>query len=574
MKIHFAVSGVLLLGLRCAFQTHAAVERRHTKTKQQDWYPDPDVSLLRYHRRLQEEDIDRDELAMGKGKSKYSDSPPDYPSQEPSKQPTYVPTMADTPAPTAILKPAPIILPTVEPPRIDPTASPQTVLVPSTMAPTTPAQVTVATIRPNPPPTFAQPPIREAVTGGPVTPVPPLNKFDRAFAALENILAPQSYDFSSWQLDEGSYQFQALLRIIYREDFDQLSPPKLLQYWTLYCLFFSTGNGFDAEQTSQSSSRRQNTTLGWRNKSGWESANLDPCQDAWFGILCDELSQVTEIRLERNGLSGELPFEIVFLAAMGSFHTESVGNLRRLDVFANEGLTNGISREYWFNSLVGLKILNYRETMYLGQVPKLPSTLQEFDCSYCRHTGPIAEDVFAGLNVLVLASLDGNDFQSSVPVSLASLPNLKYLSLRNASIIGDLSYMERMASIVEHSMDDNPDLSGPLFSFIGSLPTLRSLSASDCSLTGTLPASLLTPNIVQLWLHGNKLEGTIPSIYSDASELTILSMEDNDLSGTVPFDLCLSTYNNLSALSVDCGVDCTAFFPDCCSCCGRTDCGT
>lgn len=61
-------------------------------------------------------------------------------------------------------------------------------------------------------------------------------------------------------------------------------------------------------------------------------------------------------------------------------------------------------------------------------------------------------------------------------------------------------------------------------------------------------------------------------------DLKILTLEDNELSGEVPIDVCLGRFDGiLTTLSTDCNseqVDCSAFFLDCCTCCGRGPCGT
>ncbi|KAG7360053.1 hypothetical protein IV203_035151 [Nitzschia inconspicua] len=570
MKVPCVALEILLMSLSILFQSPEVVHgRRHTR---RGAFPLPhlDDSLLNHHRRSQEHENESFELLMGKGKSRYSDSPSDYPSQEPSGRSNFPQDPSATAAPTFIPTPAPAVV-TIESPS---TSSPITSLDPFEDMP----MVTIPAL-PTPAPTFAQPPIREVSDKTNPTSTPS-NKLERVSATLVDMLSPFSYDFDSWIFDESSYQFKALLRTTEQQGVDQFSSSKILQYWVLYCLYFSTnGDGNDLDMNTSTTARQPNASPGWKNTEGWESTNLDPCQDKWFGIVCDVQSQVTGVRLQRNGLNGVFPFEIVFLAAAGSYHKEGVGNLRRLEVFSNEDLMRSNSSDLLLESLVGLEVLNYRETKFgqNGPIPKLPYTLQEFDCSYASHTGPIPEESFAGLNVLVFASLDGNDFQSSLPTSLVSLQNIQYLTVRNSSLVGTLFYMENMTSIVEHSADKNPQLSGPLFTFLGNLPNLRSLSASDCSLTGTIPVELAMPNLVQLWLHGNSLQGTIPSVFSNIEELRILTLEDNSLSGTVPFDLCLSTYNNdLSALSVDCDtpVDCSAFFPDCCMCCGRDGCGS
>jgi len=211
-------------------------------------------------------------------------------------------------------------------------------------------------------------------------------------------------------------------------------------------------------------------------------------------------------------------------------------------------------------------------------VPKLPNSLEEFDCSYAGHTGEIEASAFEGLDQLKLLAMDGNNFDSGVPTALAALPSLELFYIRDSGLSGDLSYMRGMTSVVEHLVDGNPLLSGTIPSTLGELTTLRSFSVSDCGLTGTIPSELgkLT-GMVQLWLYGNPLTGVIPSEFARMTALRILALEDSDITGVVPIEICLQRYNNiLETLSVDCGseVQCTDFFPDCCTCCGRSMCGT
>lgn len=96
--------------------------------------------------------------------------------------------------------------------------------------------------------------------------------------------------------------------------------------------------------------------------------------------------------------------------------------------------------------------------------------------------------------------------------------------------------------------------------------------------TGTLPTELGDlSSMVQLWLYGNALTGPIPSQYARMTALRILALEDTELTGVVPIDLCLQRYNGaLTTLSTDCveEVQCTTFFPDCCTCCDRSGCAT
>jgi hypothetical protein len=362
------------------------------------------------------------------------------------------------------------------------------------------------------------------------TPNPSMNydfsaedRFALVRTVLEDTVQTLQYDTA---FDPSSYQNRALRRTSEQLGLERFSAGKVVQYWVLYCVYFATnGDGGDDATASVNGvtgtaespednifTRQEGTNIalgrasdsevvaatigddspsGWKNRGGWEALNLDPCRDGWFGITCDSSDQVTAIRLPRNGLSGIFPFqEVVLLASSGPFSVAGAGSLRTLEIYNNQNLTNEAGSDYWLASMDGLEVLNYRHTSFKGPILRLPSTLRELDCSYTQHTGSIPEDSFNGLNDLVLANLDGNSYMSSVPTSLAALPSLKFLYIRDAKLTGDLSFMEYMSSIVEHAVDRNPDLTGPLYPFIGDIATLRSFSAADCSLVSTQSSCL------------------------------------------------------------------------------------
>jgi hypothetical protein len=153
--------------------------------------------------------------------------------------------------------------------------------------------------------------------------------------------------------------------------------------------------------------------------------------------------------------------------------------------------------------------------------------------------GGLTNEVFAGLNSLNFALLDGNAYNSTVPTVFGSLPNLEFLYISDAFISGDLSYMQGMPKIIEHWMDLNAGLRGPIPSTIGGISTLKSLSLSQSSLTGTLPTELgQLSNMIQMWFFGNFLKGQIPSELGLLSTMRILQIEWNDIEGTVPPEIC------------------------------------
>lgn len=278
--------------------------------------------------------------------------------------------------------------------------------------------------------------------------------------------------------DPNSYQCRALQRVVEQEGYQDFGVTKTIQYWVLYCIYFATNS------PSSDAIQAERQQIAWGNTSGWRETNIDPC-GGWYGITCDDDGRLVAIHLQRNGLSGTFPGEVSYLTLVGPRAT-GAGDLQQLDLYNNDFLTNN-DDDSWINQLgPNLRVLNYGSTGFQGPIPRLPSGIEEFDCSYTLHAGEIPESVFVGLNNLTLLIMDGNNFNSEVPSTIATLPNLEFFYIREAGLRGDLSYMEGMPSIVEHLVDGNPELAGPVYSFIGGLETMRSFSASDCGLVRLL----------------------------------------------------------------------------------------
>ena len=215
----------------------------------------------------------------------------------------------------------------------------------------------------------------------------------------------------------------------------------------------------------------------------------------------------------------------------------------------------------------------FQATAFAGVLPRLPTGLVEFDCSFTLIQGGLVGSNFIGLNDLNFALLDGNAFNATVPSELALLPNLEFLYLSDAFISGDLSYMQGMPSIREHWIDINPGFSGTVPPFVGDLSTLASFSVTQNNLVGTLPSELGNlNNMVQMWFYGNKLSGQIPSEIGLLNRMNTFQVEGNDFTGTMPQEICdnIGFLRPLMILGADC--DDPGFTCSCCTCCNIVEC--
>ena len=408
---------------------------------------------------------------------KLTSPPTAHPQQQPS------PTVHQTEAPSGIPS---TTLPLTEAPSGLPSATIPQTEAPSGLPSSTTSQIKVpsGSVAPIPPPTSshtnAPSQTRAPEVSSPPTPISQGNPIlscnvTEMLTFWKHLGAPFAAD--GVFANPAFYQCQAFGRITKQKDYTTFDLAKAVKYWVLNCIYFATNvpsNG-TVQQTKQGS-----TSTTWINTQGWEASNLGPC-DGWYGISCDANGRITEIRLQRNGLSGTFPPEVRYLASDGPYAT-GAGKLQRLEIFKNEYLTNRVA-DPWISELgSNLTVLNYGSTSFRGTIPKLPPGISEFDCSYTLYSGVIPEDVFRGLDKLRFLVLDGNNFDSVVPSSISALPNLELFYIREAGVRGDLSYMEGMPSIIEHLVDGNKQLSGPMYSFMGELATLKSFSATNCGL--------------------------------------------------------------------------------------------
>jgi hypothetical protein len=181
--------------------------------------------------------------------------------------------------------------------------------------------------------------------------------------------------------------------------------------------------------------------------------------------------------------------------------------------------------------------------------------LLEFDVAFCFIDGGLTEANFEQATALEYINLGGNSFNATVPQVFGSYQNLEFLFISDCFISGDLSYMQGMPSIVEHWIDVNPDLGGPIPDFIGGLNTLLSFSVTQSALTGTVPASLgQLVTAQQLWFYDNQLTGPIPPELGLLRRMELLQLEGNAFTGAMPAEICGNTgiFGTLDILGADC----------------------
>ncbi|KAL5823818.1 hypothetical protein ACOSQ4_021718 [Xanthoceras sorbifolium] len=120
--------------------------------------------------------------------------------------------------------------------------------------------------------------------------------------------------------------------------------------------------------------------------------------------------------------------------------------------------------------------------------------------------------------------------------ALESLPNLRTISLMNNNLAGPLPSIKKLRILKSLYLTNNR-FSGPIpdDAFSG-MNSLKKIYLGNNQFTGKIPGSLPTlPNLSDLRLQGNQLQGTIPEFTQ--SQLKIVYLSNNDLEGPIPESL-------------------------------------
>jgi len=339
--------------------------------------------------------------------------------------------------------------------------------------------------------------------------------------------------------------------------------------------------------------------------------------DRLFQIFKD--SPLESIRMQQNDLSSDLPCM--------PLDTQLATNLTYLDMSFNR-----IEGE-WPACVLGpnIEIFTIEGNYLTGELPaELPANerLRHFDISWQeeeegKRLGGEVPDFRAWSNLGFLGlsrnnmggefpllpstirslHLDDNNFNGTLPVSLAAFPDLQTLVAERNSLRGPLpadmppamqsvnlgdnaltgavpSSWSVLSSLRELRLDDN-NLVGPVPGWLASLPNLYALDLEDNQLTGGLEAfaAQLAAQPVNILVHfdvsGNDLDGPVPSSLARLAafsnvEVTVrgeskdprFDVSRNSFSGAFPADLVRAAaaspdvYFSVSENQLDCPSEC------------------
>lgn len=250
----------------------------------------------------------------------------------------------------------------------------------------------------------------------------------------------------------------------------------------------------------------------------WPENGNDPCgSPSWNYVFCSK-GRVTQIQAKNLGLKGSLP-----------------SNFNQLSELQNLGLQrNNLSG--MLPSFSGLSNLQYAFLDY-----------NEFDA--------IPVDFFNGLDNIQVLSLEENPLNATngwlFPLDLKNSAQLTNLSLVNCNLVGPLpEFLGTLSSLSNLRLSGNR-LSGEIPVSFGqsSIQVLWLNDQQGAGMTGSIDVIASMTYLRQVWLHGNKFSGTIPSNIENLTALQELNLNGNKLVGLIPnslanMDLKLLVLNN------------------------------
>ncbi|MCY3713518.1 MAG: Ig-like domain-containing protein [Gemmatimonadetes bacterium] len=247
---------------------------------------------------------------------------------------------------------------------------------------------------------------------------------------------------------------------------------------------------------------------GWTLSTNWSS---DAPLAEWQGVTTDAEGRVIELLLDRNGLTGAFPAELVRLE-----------KLQSLSLLGNR-LTGSIPPG--IGSLANLELL---------------------EVSYNRLTGSIPPEIGRLVRLREFGARGNNFSHGPLPRAMANLDNLERLRLDRTFLCAPLDavFQAWLGAIAYVEVDNCEDLERSALVALYNAADGRNWTGQHNWLTGA-PLSawhgVATNDMGQvtgLDLAGNNLKGTLPSRLGDLRSLSILDLSNNaGLTGPLPASL-------------------------------------
>eukprot|EP00559_Dactyliosolen_fragilissimus_P007427 CAMPEP_0184869536 /NCGR_PEP_ID=MMETSP0580-20130426/34486_1 /TAXON_ID=1118495 /ORGANISM="Dactyliosolen fragilissimus" /LENGTH=1316 /DNA_ID=CAMNT_0027371083 /DNA_START=70 /DNA_END=4020 /DNA_ORIENTATION=+ len=274
----------------------------------------------------------------------------------------------------------------------------------------------------------------------------------------------------------------------------------------------------------------------------------------WFGITCNDSKEVIKIDLENNGLSGSVPESIYNIQTLVSI------NLKENDIdFAFGGIKDLGSLDYLglsetgVTTLAGIGQATSLTNLHLtnNNIKDIPDefynliNLEELYMNYNNIMGEISSKI-GQLTKLKEFYLFNNKLEGKIPTELGLLQDLEFLILGRNLLTGQIP--PEMNDLVNLKVLDLEGENGAKTLGLGYPLDRVEGTEKGVGLSGSLISFNNMPNLTELYLGSNSLDGPIPSDFlagvSDKNGLIKVDLTLNDISGDLP--LTLKEFNRMN----------------------------
>ncbi|KDP38868.1 hypothetical protein JCGZ_05025 [Jatropha curcas] len=233
---------------------------------------------------------------------------------------------------------------------------------------------------------------------------------------------------------------------------------------------------------------------------------LDLGNNSIEGKIPVELSNCSNLQglaLPRNKLAGSIPFQLSSLSKLTA-------------LFIHKNYLNGTIPPSLGN-LTSLEILGAAGNFLIGTIPDTLGQLKRlsiFDISTNKLAGTLPMEI-GNLEKLQWLTLDHNRLSGPVPTSISIRSSLIRLQLHNHNF--------------HSAIPSGLDWQNMLFL------NLAGSNLPKSNLTGEIPNELgQCKSHVNLYMEGNKFQGTLPLSFASLRGLRVLDLSRNNLSGKIP----------------------------------------
>lgn len=303
--------------------------------------------------------------------------------------------------------------------------------------------------------------------------------------------------------------------------------------------------------TSQSPATTERDTLlkikhQWGNPlalSSWNSTS-SPC--SWPEIECDD-GEVTGIILQEKNITVEIPSSICDLKNLtflnlalnflpGKFPTflYNCSNLQHLDLSQNY-FVGHIPED--IHRLRKLQYLDLGGNNFTGDIPPAIGNLTELQSLYMHMNlfdGTFPAEIGNLVNLENLGLAFNGFSPMRIPPDFGKLKKMKYIWMRDANLVGKIPESFGDFQILEHIDLAYNNLEGAIPSGLFLLKNLTMMYLYSNQLSGPIPETFGSSNLIELDVSTNNLTGTIPEIFGEFKHLEILNLFSNQLYGAIP----------------------------------------